>query len=324
MGNPIFSFKKVTRAKCKASILIEGLSGKGKSGLALVLARALASDWDKVYAIDTENGSLKLFDGIDCSSGDTFHDFNVGNFTPEIGFKPTNYVAFREAAIDGGAEVLIQDSITHAWSYSGGILDMIAELKKTNQRYQKDSYAAWGDETIVKEKQLLNQMFRDHRCHVISTVRVKEKMEYDRDENGKSKLVSLGEQQIMQSDVKYEPDLVLHMESPGSAKKGHIKYPKARIIKSRYAIFEEDEVYEFTPELCAQLKAYLEEGTSPEVLLEQQRQEYIKGITEYLNGHKAAQPLWKQLKKDEGYEDTKLADMPLDVLKKLFVTLTID
>lgn len=320
MSSPIFKFETVTRQQCKASILIEGLSGRGKSGLALVLARALASDWDKVYAIDTENKSLKLYDGLPCSSGGKFEGFKVGDFTPEIGFKPTNYVAFREAAIEAGAEVLIQDSITHAWSYSGGILDMVANLKKSNARYQKDSYAAWGDDTIVKEKQLLNEMFRDHRCHVISTVRVKEKMEYDKDANGKTVLVSLGEQEIMQNDVKYEPDLVLHMIEPGTKNKA----PKAKVIKSRYAILEVDEVYEFTAELCAQLKAYLDEGTSPEVLLEQQRQEYIEGMKTFLDTHPNAVPLWKQLKKDKGYEDTKLADIPLDVIKDLFVTLTID
>lgn len=323
--NPNFSFQTVKREKCKASILIEGLSGRGKSGLALVLARALADDdWQKVFAIDTENKSLNLFDGIDCSSGGKFADFKVANFTPELGFKPSNYVAFREAAIDSGAAVLIQDSITHAWSYSGGILDMVAELKKSNQRYQKDSYAAWGDDQIVAEKQLLYQLFRDHRCHVISTVRVKEKMEYDKDDNGKTILVSLGEQEIMQNDVKYEPDLVLHMVEPGSAKGDKVAYPKARVVKSRYAILNVDEVYEFTPSLCAQLKEYLDKGTSPEELLDQQRRDYVEGVKEYLNAHQNAIALWKELKKNKGMADTKLEDMPLNTLKELFNTLTLD
>lgn len=324
MSNPIFSFSTVKREKCKASILIEGLSGKGKSGLALVLGKALANDWDKVYAIDTENESLKLFDGIECSSGETFKDFKVASFKPEIGFKPTNYVAFREAAIGDGAEVLIQDSITHAWSYSGGILDMVSNLKKNNARYQRDSYAAWGDDEIVKEKQLLYELFRDHRCHIISTVRVKEKMEYDKDENGKTVLVSLGEQEIMQNDVKYEPDLVLHMVEPGSAKGSNVRYPKAKVIKSRYAILEVGETYEFTPKLCKQLKEYLDEGTAPEVLLEQQRLEYVDGVSKYLDEHQNAVPLWKQLKKDKGYEKTNIDKMPLEVLKELYITLTLD
>ena len=322
MNNPMFSFSTVKRTQCKASILIEGLSGRGKSGLALVLAKGLAGDWKDVFAIDTENGSLKLFDGIPCTSGDKFEGFQYADFKADFGFKPTNYMAFREAAIEAGAKVLIQDSITHAWSYSGGILDMVSELKKNNKRYERDSYAAWGDDEIVKEKQLLYQMFRDNRCHVISTVRVKEKMEYDKDDQGKTILRSLGEQEIMQNDVKYEPDLVLHMIEPGSCTAGAIKYPKARVIKSRYRILDVDEVYEFTPQLVEQLRQYLEEGADPDEILEQQRQDYVKGVKEYLDANSGIVPVWKQLKKDKGYETTKLEDMPLDVLKELLTQLT--
>lgn len=320
-SNPVYSFSTVKRAQCKASILIEGLSGRGKSGLALILAYALTkNNWEKVFALDTENNSLKLFDGIACSSGGTFKDFQVADFSPDLGYAPSHYLAFREAAIRAGAEVLIQDSITHCWSYKGGVLDILAEKKKSNTRYQKDSYAAWGDEEVVKEKNLLYQLFRDTRCHIISTVRVKEKMEYDKDDNGKTILVSLGEQQIMQNDVKYEPDLVIQMVQAGSAK----NYPIGKISKSRYAILEVGQTYEFTPQLCEQIAEYLNQGTSPEVLLEQQRQEYIEGVTAYLNAHPNARALWNQLKKDAGFEGTALKDMALQPIKDLFVKLTID
>ena len=324
MSNPIFQFSTAKRQKSKASIIIEGLSGRGKSGLALVLATALSSAPDKVFALDTENCSLNLCDGLPSTSGGKFGGFQTFNFTPEIGFKPSNYIAAREAAIEAGAETLVQDSITHAWAYKGGILDMISELKNSNTRYQRDSYAAWGDDTIVKEKNMLNQMLRDSRVHVISTVRVKERLEYDRDDNGKSTLTSLGDQQIMQADIKYEPDLVLQMIEPGCVSSKGIKYPKAKVSKSRYAIFEVGETYEFTPQLCEQLKQYLEEGADPAALLEAQRQDYIVGIKAYLDSHKNAVPLWNQLKADAGYKDKKLGEIPLPELKDIFIKLTID
>lgn len=325
MSNPIFQFETVTREKSKASILIEGLSGKGKSGLALILGYYLSGkNWNTVFDIDTENNSIQLFEGITSSVGVPFQDFKVGKFTPDLKYKPSNYQSFKEAALNAGAEVVIHDSISHAWTYEGGILDMVAELKKHNKRYERDSYAAWGDDAIVEEKQKLYQLFRDHRCHVISTVRVKEKMEYDKDANGKTILRSLGEQEIMQADVKYEPDLVLHMISPGRAVGNEQKHPVARVVKSRYVILEEGETYEFTPSLCEQLAQYLEEGTSPEELLEKQRQEYITGITEYLDTHPNAVAIWKVAKKDAGYEDTKLTDMPLKILKPLFIKITMD
>ena len=323
--NPLFQFEKATRQQSKASILIEGLSGKGKSGLALLLGYYLAGeDWEKVFDLDTENNSVQLFTDTTCSAGMKFENFQIGKFTADLQYKPSHYQMFKEAAINAGAKVLINDSISHAWTYEGGILDMVAALKKTNNRYQKDSYAAWGDDAIVEEKQKLMQLFRDHRIHVISTVRVKEKMEYDKDENGKTVLTSLGEQQIMQADVKYEPDLVLSMVSPGRAVGNEIKHPQARVVKSRYVILKEGETYEFTPSLCKQLAEYLEEGASPEEILEQQRQEYIAGITAYLDSHKNAVPIWEVLKTDAGFEGVPLRDMPLDILKPIFIKLTVD
>jgi len=325
-GNPLFQFQEATREQSKASILIEGLSGKGKSGLALLLGYYLAGeDWTKVFDIDTENNSVNLFAGINSSAGVPFGQFKHGNFTPDLKYKPSNYQEFKEMAISAGAEVVINDSISHAWTYEGGILDMIAELKKTNKRYERDSYAAWGDDSIVTEKQKLFQLFRDHRCHMIATVRVKEKMEYQLNPaTGKNEMVSLGDQEIMQADVKYEPDLVLHMVEPGRAYGNKMTHPKAKVVKSRYVIFQEGEVYEFTPSLCKDLVAYLNEGTSPAEILEKQRKELVENITEFLDNHQSKLNVWNVIKEDAGYKSVPLPELPLDVVKDLFIKLTID
>lgn len=323
--NPVFSFEEAKREQCKASIMIEGLSGRGKSGLALLLGFYLAGEkWEDVFDIDTENGSVKLFSDIDASNGGTFGKFQVGNFTPDIGYRPSNYLAFREAAIQAGAKVVIEDSISHAWMYKGGVLDLLNDAKKNNKRYERDSYAAWSDETVAQEKLALFALLRDHRVHVITTVRVKEKLEYGTDENGKSKMISLGDQQIMQGDTKYEPDLVLSMVRAGRNSSGKIIHPRATVIKSRYAILAEGETYDFTPELMRQLREYLEEGVSPQELLEAQRISYINGVKEYLDAHENARPIWTVLKKDAGFGDTKLDDLPLEALKELFIKLTLD
>lgn len=325
-GNPLFNFQTATREQSKASILIEGLSGKGKSGLALILGYYLAGeDWSGVFDIDTENNSANLFAGINSSAGVPFGEFQHGNFTPDLKYKPSNYQEFKEMAIAAGAKVVINDSISHAWTYEGGILDMIADLKKNNTRYQKDSYAAWGDDEIVSEKQKLFQLFRDSRVHMIATVRVKEKMEYQfNEQKNKNEMVSLGEQEIMQADVKYEPDLVLHMIEPGRATGKKPVHPKAKVVKSRYVILQEGETYEFTPSLCKDIVAYLNEGTSPTEILERQRQEYIKGATEFLDTHQSKVNVWNVIKEDAGYKDTPLTELPLDVLKSLFIKLTVD
>jgi hypothetical protein len=60
--------------------------------------------------------------------------------------------------------------------------------------------AARGDPEVMAEKNRLLEIMRDPRIHVITTVRVKEKFDYETDSAGKKTLVSLGEQQIQQAD----------------------------------------------------------------------------------------------------------------------------
>jgi len=322
-NNPTFSFEDATRTACKASIMIEGLPGRGKTGLALMIGYILSDeDWSKIFHVDTENNSANLFVDIDSSMGNKFGKFKVANFTEELGFKPSNYLAYRKAAIDAGAKTVIFDSISHAWNYKGGILDLVSQAKATNTRYAKDSYAAWGDENIVKEKNELLELIRSNKVHMITTVRVKEKMEYELGPDGKNKLVSLGEQQIQQADLKYEPDLVLQMQKAGSNKNGVIKHPVALCTKSRYAIFTEGETYEFTPELIKQLKQYLEEGIDPEILLQKQKDEYLAALKQYFKEKPAAKEIWEIMKKDAGLGDVLTKDISLSDLKMLFVKIT--
>lgn len=325
--NPNFVFEDATRKKSKASIMIEGLSGTGKSGLALILARTLSGDWNGVFDIDTENRSIQLFTGIMSTLGEPFCNgndkFHIGNLTADVGYKPSNYLAFRAAAKTSGAKAVIEDSISHAWQYKGGVLDLVnkAQAKQNNKT---DKYGAWRDPEVQQEKLDLLELIRDPDVHVITTVRVKEEFEPEKDEEGKTKIKSLGLQQIMQDDLKYEPDLVLHMEKAGNAQDTPYEMPVATVSKTRYAILKQGETYEFTPELCMQLKEYLDEGVDPEVLLQKQHEDYVNGITEYLNQHPNKVMIWKAIKQDAGLEKTKLPDIPMKILKPLFLKLSTD
>lgn len=312
----INKFRKVERQKVKASIMIEGLQGSGKSGLALAIARVLASDWNKIYAIDTENQSLDLFDGIKLNTGIKVTNFNKVDLTPDDGFAPSNYMTLREEAIADGAEVVIMDSISHMWNRKGGLLDKVTEAQAAGL----DQYRSWGTDENRKEKELIFDLVRSHKAHIISTVRSKEKfgMEYD-ETKGKNKVVSLGEQQIQQEGLKYEPDLVLRMVSAGHTDG---TAPVAEVLKSRYAILRVGEEYEFTPELLNNLKQYLEEGVDPELLLAQQKEDLIKAIKDYCTTP-ARKSVWKSLKESSGFEG-KLEDMPLETMKPLYKQLISD
>ena len=306
------SFTEVTRAQSKASIVIQGLSGKGKSGLALMIGYVLAGGkWEEVFTLDTENKSLSLFEGIPTHLGFPFGKFRWFNLLKTHGYKPTHYVAAKNAAIANGAKVFIQDSISHAWNGPGGVLQLVSQKEQSNAKLNK--YNAWGDPEVVVEKDSIFEMIRDPEIHMISTVRVKEKHDLK-----DGKVVSLGEQQIQMPDLKYEPDLVLEMQESGNTVG---RTPKARVIKSRYAILAEGETYEFTIELLEQLRDYLAEGADPAIMMEQQRQEFIGAITSVLDNSESKRTVYQIYKTEMGYADTPLAELPLDVVRKLLSRL---
>ena len=307
------SYHNAQRMQSKASIVIEGMPGSGKSGLALLLAKTLAGSWDKVAAIDTENRSLDLFEGLNLSDGELCEPFQKVDLQAEYGYTPSNYIALREEAIKNGALALVNDSISHAWVGAGGVLEQVSVLEANNAKLNK--FNAWGQPDIMHEKSLLTEMFRCPDIHVISTVRVKEKFVMKTGEG----IESQGEQQIYQADAKYEPDLLLRMVAPGTPDG---VAPQAKVIKTRYAILRKNEVYAFTPELLKQIKEYLAEGADPAILIERQRKDLAVSLNDILKNDAPKQTAFRTLKKKVNVDAAiKLADMTLDQLQYLFTQL---
>lgn len=305
------------RFNVKASILIEGLSGKGKTGLALAIASILAgNDWTKVGLVDTENKSANLYEGNTLNTGVKVAPYKKIDLTESDGYAPLNYMACVEEFIKIGCVATILDSTTHAWLRTGGVLDLVNRLEAQGNRGGK--FNAWGQPEVVANKNALFEMLRNDKIHTIATVRVKEKFSMDYDESGKSSVKSLGEQQQNQEGFKYEPDLVLHMDKPGSAD----SHPIVTVIKTRYPMFIQDDTIEMTPELITQIKDYLEEGADPTELLEQQRIDYINAIKTYVKANPTQKVIYDNLKKQQGYDNVKLDDITLDGVKTLYLMLT--
>ena len=306
------NFEDAERKQSKASIVIQGLSGSGKTGLALMLARCLTDDWSTVYCLDSENRSMDLFEGITLSNGEKCTKFKKFDLTEDDGYAPSNYIDVRDAAVKAGATVFIQDSTTQAWSGKGGVLDLVASVDSSNTK----NISSWNDPTVVVEKQILgSRMWRDTRCHMISTVRMKEKIGFTED----NKVIKVGEQPIMQDQVKYEPDLIIHMVKAGTPDGDA---PIGTIEKSRYAILRVGETYSFTEDLCKQIKEYLDEGAAPEVLLERQKNNMVTSVSDLLSKDKTKVIPFKMFKKNHGYaDDAKLTDMNLEDLNKLYKLL---
>lgn len=309
--------RKAKRYKVKASIMIEGLTGSGKTGLALCLAHVLSErDWSKVGMVDTENRSADLIVGQHAHVGVPFGEFLKVDLTDDEGYAPVNYLNAAQMLNQEGCEAVIFDSTTHAWSRTGGVLDLVTKAEAATKSTNK--FTAWNTPEVTLNKNALFEMIRNQRYHIITTVRVKEKFGMELGEDGKNKVKSLGEQQVQTEGLKYEPDLVLSMIAAGTTDKA----PVAKVVKSRYPMLKLDEVYEFTPALLEQVRLFLEEGADPNELLKQQQEEYIKAVIDFCTKNPSKKAIWDLIKQEYKYKDSNIKEIPLEDLKVMYVQLT--
>lgn len=188
-------FKKAERKAAKLRAAICGTAGSGKTYSALLLARGLAGESGKIAVIDTERGSASLYSDI--------ADFDVAELSPP--YHPKRYRELISAAARE-YDVLIIDSLSHAWAGDGGVLGMhddAVALKK----YGGNSYMAWRD--VTPEHNALVDAILAAPCHVISTIRSKTAYEMQEDEKGKKTPVKIGLAPIQRDGMEYEFTLVL-------------------------------------------------------------------------------------------------------------------
>lgn len=299
----MFQIQRAEREQLKASIVCEGLQGSGKSVAALMLAYALAeaeaTDGQKVDdlvgAIDTENRSLNLL------VGRQFDGCQIGNFLKidfNDNFAPQNFKLAQEALIKAGAKSVVIDSYTHMWAREGGVLDTVSAAQAT----QANKYTAWGKDEVREGKELIFRLIRNPHAHIIGTVRLKEKQEV-----ADGKIVSLGEQQIMQDGFKYEPDLVLRFTGNGNYE----------VMKTRYELFELGSTGVLTMDLCRNLAAYLHEGVDPAELFEKQRVDLLHSLQDTVQTNQTAQMLFNTLMQSE-HPGVKASELGLDALKEIY------
>lgn len=188
-------FQKAVRKQVKARVAIAGPAGAGKTYTSLIAARVLAKG-GKVAVIDTERQSARLY-------ADEF-DFDVLELES---FEPGLYEKAINAAEATGYDVLVIDSLSHAWEGTGGALDQKGRLE--DQR-NYNSWTAWRKITPMHNS-LVDTMLRCN-MHVIATLRSKMEYEQVKDENGKSIVRKIGLAPIQRQGMEYEFTLFCDME----------------------------------------------------------------------------------------------------------------
>ena len=192
-------FTKATKYEAKLRMAIDGPSGSGKTFTSLVIASAMAQALNtRIAVIDTERGSASKY-------ADQF-DFDVCELGSDPNddkpFHPDRYIKAIESA--KGYGILIIDSLTHAWSMKGGVLEFVDETARKKNSANK--FTAWAEGTPLQNK--LVDAFLGFPGHVIVTMRTKTEYAMEANEKGKQTVRKLGMAPIQRDGVEYEFDLV--------------------------------------------------------------------------------------------------------------------
>ncbi len=203
-------FAKATKKQLKARIALIGPAGSGKSYTAMRLAYALAGPEAKVAAIDTEHRSLSKYVG-EQPDGKPW-EFDVLELES---FSADNYIAGIHAAEDAGYNVLVIDSLSHAWAGKDGMLEYVDQTAKKlaiKSGGRENNFAAWREAT-PKHNELVETMLAS-KLHLIVTMRVKMEYIQEKDERtGKTAIRKIGLQPVQRDGLEYEFDVIADMDT---------------------------------------------------------------------------------------------------------------
>jgi len=229
-------FKKATKAAAKLRLGLIGPAGSGKTMTALRIAAGLGGP---VAVIDTERGSASLY------AGERGLDFDVIELDT---YGVERFIDAIKAAADGGYATLVIDSLSHAWSGKGGILEFVDNAGKRNQG--GGNFGAWRDAT-PRHNSLVDAIL-GAPLHIICTLR--SKVEYVVENvGGRNQVRKVGLQPVQRDGLEYEFTVV------GDVTQDH----DLVVTKTRAAFLKDAVIREAGEDLGRQLAAWLSDGTTP-------------------------------------------------------------
>lgn len=227
------AFVKATKKQSKLRLDLEGPAGGGKTFSALAIASGLG---DKTALIDTERGSASLY-------SDKFN-FDVAELET---FAPHLFTEKIREAERAGYDVIIIDSLSHAWTGKGGALEMKDNAARKNGG---NTWTAWRD--VTPEHNDLVDAILQCKAHIIVTMRTKMEHVQEKDDKGRTVIRKFGLKPIQREGMEYEFTIV-----------GDMAEGVMTVSKSRYDRLAGAVVSRPGKELGLQLRAWLESGEAP-------------------------------------------------------------
>lgn len=228
--------RPASRKQVKLKMNLSGPSGSGKTYSGLLLASGIASSWEKVCLIDTENGRGDLYSHLG--------PYKVIRIEPP--FTPEKYIEAIVTAEDAGIEVIIIDSMSHEWDGLGGILQM--QVPIAEKKFRGNTWAAWSKLT-PRHQQLMYSIINS-QCHIITTTRSKVETA-QLEENNKTVIKKVGVKKIQREDFVFDFMLTLEMDQ--------ITH-EAVSEKDNTQLFDGKEPFVITPRTGQLLKDWANEG----------------------------------------------------------------
>jgi hypothetical protein len=260
--------KRAKRQKLIAAVEIAGPSGAGKTLGALLVAYGMMKTkypemdefdlWGKIGLIDTEHDRSLVYEGM------TFQGVSIGQFWHqplENDYSVSKYDSCVAALKKEGVEVVVIDSISHAWEGDNGLLDL--------QQAKGGSFGAWRDVNPIYNDFIKVVTGEKHKLHSISTVRQKQDYQVDRTDTGKLEIKKLGLKHVQRDSLEYEFQVVFNVDM------NHM----ATVTKDNSGLFEGKQA-PLGPEHGKKLFQWLEAGIDVKAKEEEDRMEFLKFIRE--------------------------------------------
>jgi hypothetical protein len=190
--------RKAQRRKAKLRLGISGPAGGGKTYGALLVAYGITGDWDKICLIDTENHSGELYASYN-KDGVQIGEYNYIAISQP--YTPDKYIAAIKECEAKGIECVIIDSLTHAWSGEGGLLDKKGQIERSGKP-GVNGWTAWRD--ITPQHNRLVESIISSTCHIIATLRAKMEYVQEKDSQGKTIIRKIGMNPIQRDGMEYE------------------------------------------------------------------------------------------------------------------------
>lgn len=228
--------QRATRKKTKLRLNLSAPSGAGKTYSALLMAKGLVGDWEKIAVIDTENGSASLYEHLG--------PFNAIDLAPP--FSPERYIQAIDACIGAGMECIIIDSSSHEWSGPGGCLEINEQLAQA--KFRNNTWSAWS-ETTPRHDAFVSKVLHAP-VHIITCTR--SKMETVMGEDKKVKKV--GMKDVQRDGWEYELTVSLSIDRDTH---------KAIASKDRTELFEGKDPFVITEATGEIIRKWCELGVEP-------------------------------------------------------------